>query len=1002
MDKDSPAHPHAAEDGNSSSDTQPIMTRDKMHDFVGLPTSKSKGLKRKFSCQSLSTQDSADVNGYAYEGLQDLIKESVTATSTSTNTSLTLKSRLLLPEPIPLLVRAQEVPSLEYDLHRLKIQRIGESHQHIYIPPMAKANLQAQDDDSFSLIDKVKEFLTSDREVMLILGDSGAGKSTFNRHLENQLWTNYGTGDPIPLHINLPAICNPENDMITKQLLMHGLTDEQIKEVKYHREFVVICDGYDESQLTVNLHKTNRLNRQGQWRAKMIISCRTQFLGSVYLDRFVPQGDDHYQHPAFGLFQEAVIAPFSKEQVEDYVTLYVSLKPRPWVMEDYMRMLTTIPNLMDLVKNPFLLTLSLEALPGVTKNQKDLTNIKISRAELYDHFVDQWFSVNIRRLQNSVLSKEDQVMLEQLTEAGFSALGVDYSTRLAEAIFDRHGGNPVIQYIHLKDQNTWKGEFFGMQLRVRLLRESSPLTRTGNLFRFIHRSMLEYFFSRYIYNPAMIEEGFDVQAETRTVVPHLLDVKGPLFQMDLLKEPSVIQFLCDRVKQSTIFEQILRSVIDQSKTNTSATTAATNAITILVRAASSSMDHTVRLWDVSTGTLVSSMTGHTDAVNDVSFSPDGLHIASAAYDKKVRLWDVSSVWSEAERQSRRIPILDVVYSVDGQEVLSCSTSSMRQWNSLTGVPGPVLLKLPEPDQCHYMAFSPDGRGVAAITIDGYLRLWDFQDDTEGVHLPERHEWSMIIIYSPRSRWLSTRSTDGIFWLWDLYDHQLKHALTPTTGESFEDYAYGAVFSPTGTYIAVGYKSGTIRIFDPHTGDLLISKKLVDFRVVSLAYSPSGLQLALGTHIGSIHLWDLPSEKPTINLERHINWIRSIAYSTCGQWIASGGDDQTVQVWHRRQDTTEESWSCAATVQGFFGIVQKVIWNPLVPLEFTTACWDGSLRVWRISGSNGRIAVNMLWGSNLQMLCVTDMTLKDATGLSPIQQKLLLQRGAINGVLEVEE
>ncbi|KAF9907768.1 hypothetical protein EC991_010638 [Linnemannia zychae] len=327
MIKDSPAHPRATGD-DSSSNAQPIRTCGNIRD-LSLSTSKSKELKRELSNQSLNSQNSTNDKGYAQEGLQELTEEDNTASSTVANTSLALKSHLSLPEWSPLLVRAQKTPYLEFDLHRLKTQRIEESHQRIYIPPMAKANLQARDDALFLLMDKAKEFLTSEREVMLILGDSGAGKSTFNRHLENQLWTNYSTGGPIPLHINLPAIHKFENDMVTKQLQMHNFTNEQIKEMKQHREFILICDGYDESQLTVNLHKTNRLNRQGQWRAKMIISCRTQFLGSVYLERFVPRVDDHYQHPTLGLFQEAVITPFSKEQVEDYVTRYVPLEPRP-------------------------------------------------------------------------------------------------------------------------------------------------------------------------------------------------------------------------------------------------------------------------------------------------------------------------------------------------------------------------------------------------------------------------------------------------------------------------------------------------------------------------------------------------------------------------------------------------------------------------------------------------------------------------------------------------
>jgi type II secretory pathway predicted ATPase ExeA len=61
----------------------------------------------------------------------------------------------------------------------------------VYIPPQAKANIHAPDDSQFPLMEKLKEFLESNQKVFLLLGDSGSGKSTFNRELENELWMMY-------------------------------------------------------------------------------------------------------------------------------------------------------------------------------------------------------------------------------------------------------------------------------------------------------------------------------------------------------------------------------------------------------------------------------------------------------------------------------------------------------------------------------------------------------------------------------------------------------------------------------------------------------------------------------------------------------------------------------------------------------------------------------------------------------------------------------------------
>ncbi|KAF9271394.1 WD_REPEATS_REGION domain-containing protein, partial [Linnemannia elongata] len=213
----------------------------------------------------------------------------------------------------------QDSPSVEDMLHRLRRLRIEEYTQDVFIAPMARPNLQAPDNMLLSLMDRVEEFLAGDGQVMLIMGDSGAGKSTFNRHLEHRLWQDYQPGGRIPLFINLPALDRPEKELVVEQLKTADFTEGHIWDLKQHHQrhqLLLICDGYDESQLTSNLHTTNLFNRPGQWDVKLIVTCRTQYLGSDYRDRFAPKATGQYHRSANDLFQEAVIAPFSKEQIE--------------------------------------------------------------------------------------------------------------------------------------------------------------------------------------------------------------------------------------------------------------------------------------------------------------------------------------------------------------------------------------------------------------------------------------------------------------------------------------------------------------------------------------------------------------------------------------------------------------------------------------------------------------------------------------------------------------
>lgn len=100
--------------------------------------------------------------------------------------------RSLLAPSLSLVRPGQFTMSESMDpLDNLRRQRLVDYKQSVYILPMAKVSLQAPGDILFPLLSKVQAFLEGNSQVMLILGDSGAGKSTFNHHLEHRLWEYY-------------------------------------------------------------------------------------------------------------------------------------------------------------------------------------------------------------------------------------------------------------------------------------------------------------------------------------------------------------------------------------------------------------------------------------------------------------------------------------------------------------------------------------------------------------------------------------------------------------------------------------------------------------------------------------------------------------------------------------------------------------------------------------------------------------------------------------------
>lgn len=55
----------------------------------------------------------------------------------------------------------------------------------------------------------------------------------------------------------------------------------------------------------------------------------------------------------------------------------------------------------------------------------------------------------------------------------------------------------------------------------------------------------------------------------------------------------------------------------------------------------------IQLWDVTTGTQITVLDGHTQGAEILKFSPDGETLVSASMDGTILLWDWSEVFKDA-------------------------------------------------------------------------------------------------------------------------------------------------------------------------------------------------------------------------------------------------------------------------------------------------------------------------------------------------------------------
>ena len=215
-------------------------------------------------------------------------------------------------------------------------------------------------------------------------------------------------------------------------------------------------------------------------------------------------------------------------------------------------------------------------------------------------------------------------------------------------------------------------------------------------------------------------------------------------------------------------------------------------------------DGTVRLWDLATGTLLTTLTGHRGAVHEVAFSRDGRRAATAADDGTVRLWDLAT----------------------GAQV-----ATLTGWVSA-------------------VAFSPDGRRIATGAGNGTVRLWDPATGTELDTRPRYYAGVFAVAFSPDGRWLASADAGGAVRLWDPGSRTEQAVLT-----GHDRQVWAVAFSPDGRRVASAGADGTVRLWDPATGTEQAVLTGHDSRVFAAAFSPDGRWLASAGEDWTVRLWD---------------------------------------------------------------------------------------------------------------------------------------------------
>ena len=340
----------------------------------------------------------------------------------------------------------------------------------------------------------------------------------------------------------------------------------------------------------------------------------------------------------------------------------------------------------------------------------------------------------------------------------------------------------------------------------------------------------------------------------------------------------------------------------------------------------------IRLFQLNDEQPYAQLKGHdTGTITGVSFSRDGKFLASSSMDSTVRLWDIQTGNCLKTLRGKEQWFWAVAFSPDGQTVASGGDdNTIRVWNLHT-------------EECQVLeghtawvwaiAFHPKENLLASGSFDNTIRLWNTLTGDCHQALNGHDDSVLTVNFYPDGETLVSASADNTIKVWDVQTGDCLNTLTGHTQE-----VYSTAFSDDGQILASGSFDRTAKLWDAQTGRLLKTLKGHILGIRTLAFSPGANRLATGGDDQRLNLWDIERGECLRNWHGYSNMIWSIAISPDGKWLASCGLDKFVRLWdiHSGQQI--------ATLEGHRNVIETVAFSPNGQV-LASGCDDKTIKLW---------------------------------------------------------
>ncbi|GIE35115.1 hypothetical protein Ait01nite_081600 [Actinoplanes italicus] len=277
----------------------------------------------------------------------------------------------------------------------------------------------------------------------------------------------------------------------------------------------------------------------------------------------------------------------------------------------------------------------------------------------------------------------------------------------------------------------------------------------------------------------------------------------------------------------------------------------------------------------------------------------GLLLASRAYRLHPDA-ETESVLRQATadaRTTRTIDVADGIQSsvaVAGTWTAHASSAGVVTVRDVQGRTSPVTA----PVRGDFLAAGPDGHLAIALTDPepggGPVVIWRPGDAGEVRRLPAPEvappSGVFLLAYSPDGRWVAATGPGIGLLVWDTGNDRPPRSL-PYTG-----FPSGLGFGPDGRLV-LGADDGTIRIWDVGAdAPPVLIRQPREFSPSSVAVSPDGDRIAVGG-LDRVLVWPDGGRGEPQTYRGSEYWYTSVEFSPDGRRIAAGTSERTVRIWN---------------------------------------------------------------------------------------------------------